>query len=142
MMNDESFQSAETKGNVLRFEITVTLNHQFVIARSLVMRWRCEEKERWSSRERARASIASRPAREERRCGLSTRFFVSSTPAPVSSNPSYHLRRPSCRRRGALRNVGAATVGPAVPLTVSFSLCPPSRRNDYLYVSGVSPGCS
>lgn len=60
--------------------------------------------------------------------------FIGSTPAPVSGNPSYRLRRPSCRRRGALRNVGAATVGPAVPLTVSFSLCPPSRRNNYLYV--------
>lgn len=59
----------------------------------------------------------------------------SSTPALVSGNPSYCPRGPSCRRRGALRNVGA-TVGPAVPLTIPFSLCPPSRR-----AVRTCPGC-
>ncbi|XP_026826747.1 uncharacterized protein LOC113562237 isoform X2 [Ooceraea biroi] len=88
-------------------------------------------------RDQVRERVASRPAAREvydvadYRPGLRS----GSTRAPASGNPSYHPRKPSCRRRGVLRNVGAATVGPAVPLTIPFSLCPPFRRERYSIVT-------
>jgi len=95
---------------------------------------RVEERERKGASERALAGRQGRYDVADYRPGL--RF--GSTRAPASGKPSYRPRGPSCRRRGVLRNVGAATVGPAVPLTIPFSLCPPFRRERCSYVSA---GC-
>lgn len=131
-MIDESLKSARIE--FLRLEVPRTPDRQFATAWNLAMRrWsdterkvRDEEGER--AREKVSANSASRPAREDgRRCGLSTRSPLWLDACACRRQSLLPSRGPSCRRHGALRNVGVVTVGPAVPLTIPFSLCPPSR---------------
>lgn len=141
-MIDEFLKSMRIE--FLRLEAPRTPDLRFATAWNLAMRWQQRgEKERRGERERGRERekvSASRPAREERRCGLSTRSLLRLDACACHRQSLLSSRRPSCRRHGALRNVGVATVGPAVPLTIPFSLCPPSRER-CSYVSGVSPWC-